>query len=148
MTVGSYTWPENNRIELEYDYAALQWLIANVKGTPVVAEAAIPYYREGGLRVATYTGLPTFLGAHQNEQRYASQVGERDGKARDFFNTPDVARALQLIGELHVSYIYVGQLEHAVYDAAGLAKFDEMVQLGELEVVYENEKTRIYRVRG
>ncbi|MBC8447213.1 MAG: hypothetical protein H8D78_05640, partial [Chloroflexi bacterium] len=93
MTVGSYTWPDNNRIELEYDYQALQWLIANVKGTPVVAEAALPYYREGGLRVATYTGLPTFLGAHQNEQRYASQVGERDGKARDFFNTPDVSRA-------------------------------------------------------
>jgi len=147
MTVGSYTWPENNRIELEYDYQALQWLIANVRGTPVVAEAAIPYYREGGLRVATYTGLPTFLGAHQNEQRYASPVGERDGKARDFFNTPDVARALQLIGELHVSYIYVGQLEQTVYDPAGLAKFDEMVQRGELEVVYENEKVQIYRVR-
>jgi len=148
MTVGSYTWPENNRIELKYDYEALQWLLANVKGTPVVAEAAIPYYREGGLRVATYTGLPTFLGAHQNEQRYASQVGERDGQARDFFNTPDVSHALQLIRELHVSYIYVGQLEHTVYDAAGLAKFDEMVQRGELEVVYENERVKIYRVRG
>ncbi len=148
MTVGSYTWPDNNRIELKYDYQALQWLIANVKGTPVVAEAAIPYYREGGLRVATYTGLPTFLGAHQNEQRYASQVGERDGKARDFFNTPDISRALQLIGELHVSYIYVGQLERTVYDAAGLAKFDEMVRRGELEVVYENEMVRIYQVRG
>ncbi len=148
MTVGSYTWPDNNRIELKYDYAALQWLIANVKGTPVVAEAALPYYREGGLRVATYTGLPTFLGAHQNEQRYASQVGERDGKARDFFSTPDISRALQLIRELRVSYIYVGQLEHAVYDTAGLAKFDEMVQRGELEVVYENERVKIYQVRG
>jgi len=42
----------------------------------------------------------------------------------------------------------VGQLEHTVYDAAGLAKFDEMVQRGELEVVYENERVRIYRVRG
>jgi hypothetical protein len=31
---------------------------------------------------------------------------------------------------------------------SGLAKFDEMVQRGELEVVYENERTRIYRVRG
>ena len=148
MTVGSYTWPENNRIELKYDYQALQWLIANVKGTPVVAEAALPYYREGGLRVATYTGLPTLLGAHQNEQRYASQVGKRDGQARDFFNTLDVARALQLIRELHVSYIYVGQLEHTVYDPAGLAKFDEMVRRGELEVVYENEKVKIYRVTG
>jgi uncharacterized membrane protein len=116
MSVGSYNWPENNRIELRYDYQALQWLLGNVKGTPVVAEAALPYYREGGLRVATYTGLPTLLGAHQNEQRYGSQVGERDGQAREFFNTPDIARALQLIRELHVSYVYVGQLERAVYD--------------------------------
>ncbi|MEE8163236.1 MAG: hypothetical protein V3T92_04385, partial [Anaerolineae bacterium] len=148
MTVGSYTWPDNNRIELRYDYEALQWLLANIKGTPVVAEAALPYYREGGLRVATYTGLPTLLGAHQNEQRYASQVGERDGQARDFFNTPDIARALQLIRELRISYIYVGQLERAVYDPAGLAKFDEMEQRGELEVVYENEMVKICRVRG
>lgn len=147
MTVGSYTWPDNNRIELRYDYQALQWLLANVKGTPVVAEAALPYYREGGLRVATYTGLPTFLGAHQNEQRYGSQVGKRDGQAREFFNTADIPRTLQLIRELHVSYIYIGQLEHAVYDPVGLAKFDEMVRRGELEVVYENERVKIYRVR-
>jgi len=148
MTVGAYTWPENNRIELEYDYQALQWLIANVKGTPVVAEAALPYYREGGLRVATYTGLPTLLGAHQSEQRYGLQVGERDGQARDFFNTPDVSRALQLIRELHVSYIYVGQLEHTVYDPIGLAKFDRMQEEGYLDLVYENERVKIYRVRG
>jgi YYY domain-containing protein len=148
MTVGSYTWPENNRIELRYDYEALQWLLANVKGTPVVAEAALPYYREGGLRVATYTGLPTLLGAHQNEQRYASQVGERDGQARDFFNTPDIARALQLIRELHISYIYVGQLERAVYDPAGLAKFDRMREEGYLDLVYENERVRIYRIES
>ena len=113
-----------------------------------MAEAALPYYREGGLRVATYTGLPTFLGAHQNEQRYGSQVGERDGQARDFFNTPDVSRALQLIRELHVSYIYVGQLEHAVYDPIGLAKFDRMGEEGYLDLVYENERVKIYRVRG
>ena len=40
MSVGSYTWPdESNRIELQYDYDAIRWLLANVTGTPVVAEA-------------------------------------------------------------------------------------------------------------
>lgn len=34
------------------------------------------------------------------------------------------------------------------FNPAGLAKFDEMVQLGELGVGYESERTRIYRVRG
>jgi len=74
-------------------------------------------------------------------------VGRRDGQVCEFFNTQDIARALQLIRELRISYIYIGQLERAVYDPAGLAKFDEMVQRGELEVAYENERTRIYRVR-
>ncbi|MFQ6013922.1 MAG: DUF2298 domain-containing protein [Anaerolineae bacterium] len=149
MTVGSYTWPgPDNRIELKYDYEAIQWLVENVKGTPVIAEAVLPYYREGGLRVSSYTGLPTLLGAHQGEQRYASQVGERDGEAREFFNTPDIARALQLIRKLHISYIYIGQLERTVYDPAGLAKFERMQEEGKLVLAYQNERVRIYLVRG
>ncbi|MGE5604053.1 MAG: DUF2298 domain-containing protein, partial [Nitrososphaerales archaeon] len=40
MRVGQYGWPEaNNQIELANDYGAIKWLLANVKGTPVVAEA-------------------------------------------------------------------------------------------------------------
>ena len=45
-------------------------------------------------------------------------------------------------------YIYVGQLEHTVYDAAGLAKFERMWEEGYLDLVYENEKVKIYQVRG
>ncbi len=37
---------------------------------------------------------------------------------------------------------------HQRSNPAGLAKFGEMVQRGELEVVYENEMVKIYRVRG
>ena len=37
---------------------------------------------------------------------------------------------------------------HQWFNPAGLAKFDEMVQRGELEVVYENERVKIYQVRG
>jgi YYY domain-containing protein len=146
MTVGSYTWPEDNRIELKYDYEAIKWLLENVKGTPVIAEAVLPYYREGGLRVSSYTGLPTLLGAHQSEQRYGWQVGERDKEAREFFNTADIERALQIIRGIRISYIYIGQLERTVYDPAGLGKFERMVEEGYLEVVFENERVRIYRV--
>lgn len=147
MRVGSYTWPDpSNRIELQYDYQAIQWLLENVQGTPVVAEAVLPYYREGGLRVASYTGLPTLLGAHQSEQRYGWQVGQRDGRAKEFFNTPDLNRARELIRQLNISYIYVGQLERTVYDSGGLAKFERMREAGELELVYENSEVKIYRV--
>ena len=73
-------------------------------------------------------------------------MGRRDGQVREFFNTQDIARALQLIRELRISYIYIGQLERAVYDPAGLAKFDRMAAEGYLEVVFENEEVRIYKV--
>jgi uncharacterized membrane protein len=148
MTVGSYAWPDDsNRIELKYDYEAIQWLLANVRGTPVMAEAALPYYREGGSRVASYTGLPSLLGAqHEGEQRYGWQVGQRDGEVRDFYTTGDIGRALDLIRELDISYIYVGKLECTVYDPIGLAKFDRMVEEGYLTVPYSNEEVNIYKV--
>ena len=147
MTVGSYTWPdENNRIALEYDYDAIRWLMDHVTGTPVVAEANLPYYREGGLRVSSLTGFPTLLGMHQSEQRYDWQVGERDGLARELYDTPSAERAMQIIDELGISYIYIGQLERTVHNRYGLSKFGQMAQQGQLKLVYENPQVSIYRV--
>ncbi len=150
MTTGAFIWPQDNPIILKYDYQAIRWLQANVKGTPVLAEARIGYYREGGMRVASYTGLPMPLGGlHQNEQRWPDQVGQRDGVYTEFWNTPDPARAWDLIRELDISYIYVGQLERATYTMPGsLTKFDILVAQGRLAVVYQNERTRIYQVTG
>jgi uncharacterized membrane protein len=155
MQPGVYTWhPDaaqaaSTRIELRHDYEALRWLLDNVEGTPVVAEALIGYYREGGLRVASFTGFPTFLGFHQEgEQRYGWQTGPRRGQAEEFWNTTDLQRAQQLIAELGVDYIYVGPLEHIVYaqQPGALAKFDQLVDSGALEVVYSNDGVVIYRV--
>lgn len=149
MTVGRYTWPdESNPIELRYDYEVIQWFLANVEGTPVVAEAPLPYYREGGLRVASYTGLPTLVGAHQNEQRYGWMVAEREAEARSLYESTDLEETKALIEELDVTYIYVGQLERTVYPARSLAKFDTLLEQGYLELAYENPKVRVYKVRG
>jgi YYY domain-containing protein len=165
MTAGTLVWPQDNHIELKYDYDAIRWLQANVKGTPVLAEAKIGYYREGGMRVASYTGLPLPLGGlHQNEQRWPDQVGQRDGLYMEFWNTPDPARAWQLIQELDILYIYIGQLEQTLYNPQltgslmqwgvtfyapdGIGKFEELAAQGRLSVVYENERTRIYHVIG
>jgi YYY domain-containing protein len=165
MTVGTLVWPQDNPIRLEYDYDAIRWLQANVRGTPVLAEAKIGYYREGGMRVSSYTGLPVPLGGlHQNEQRWPEQVGQRDGVTMEFWNTPDPARAWELIQELDISYIYLGQLEQTLYNPnlsgilmqwgvtyyapEGFAKFQELAAQGRLAVVYENERTRIYEVVG
>jgi uncharacterized membrane protein len=165
MTTGTLVWPQDNPIELSYDHAAIRWLQENVAGTPVLAEAKIGYYREGGMRVSSYTGLPMPLGGlHQSEQRWPDQIGQRDGLYMEFWNTADPQRAWDLIRQLDISYVYIGQLERTLYDPelnrslrewavtyfepSGYAKFETLEAQGRLEVVYENERTRIYRVTG
>lgn len=147
MTVGTFEWPAGIPIELEYDYEAIRWLQENVPGTPVLAEAKVGYYREGGMRVAAYTGLPSILGGlHQSEQRYASQVGDRDFVVSEFWTTPDPQRTLELIDRLGLEYIYVGQIERITHGSYIEEKFEQLRQQGALELVFVNEKTKIYRV--
>ncbi len=145
MTVGRFEW-EGKPVELRYDYEAINWLIENVEGTPILAEAKIGYYREGGMRVAAYTGLPSILGGlHQGEQRYADQIGQRDFPVNEFWQTTDPAVARQRMAELGIEYIYVGQVERNTYGANVGDKFEQLRQQGVLELVYENPQTKIYR---
>ncbi len=147
MTVGTFEWPAGHSIQLHYDYEAIRWLQDNVPGTPVIAEAKVGYYREGGMRVAAYTGLPSILGGlHQNEQRYPWQVGDRDFVVSEFWSSPDPARTLELIDQLGISYIYIGQIERIIHGASIQDKFEQLRAQEELELVFENEQTKIYRV--
>jgi uncharacterized membrane protein len=159
MSVGEYHWPDDNTtIELKYDYDAIRWLQEHVTGTPVLAEApaswyqvngknvGYDYYRAGGLRVGSMTGLPILLGQHQGEQRYGWQVGQREQIAREFWQTTDMVRLRQIIDELHIDYVYVGQLERILFSPEQLAKFDAMVQADEAEIVYQNPGVTIYRI--
>jgi uncharacterized membrane protein len=147
MMVGVFEWPAGSPIYLKYDDEAIRWLQDNVPGTPILAEAKIGYYREGGMRVAAYTGLPSILGGlHQNEQRYPWQVGDRDFMVSEFWSSPDPARTLALIDHLGISYIYEGQIERIIHGPFISDKFAQLRAQGALELVFENEQTRIYRV--
>ena len=159
MSVGEYSWPDNNHvIKLKDDYDAIRWLQEHVTGAPVLAEApaswyevngqrvGYDYYRAGGLRAASLTGLPTLLGQHQGEQRYGWQVGQREQLSREFWQTTDMNRTRQIIDELHIDYVYVGPLERILFSPEQLAKFDALVQSGEAEVVYQNPQVTIYRI--
>jgi uncharacterized membrane protein len=81
---------------------------------------------------------------HQNEQHPAWQIGDRDGVVNEFWSTSDPARTLELIDTLDISYIYIGQVERITYGPQIDDKFEQLRQQGELEVVFENEKTKIY----
>ena len=149
MQEGTYTWPDDsNRIELQYDWAAIQWLLDNVHGNPVIVESAeVEYYRAGGSRISSLTGLSGLRGMHASEQRYGDRVGERDGQHREFWNTPEVGRTLALIDELDVALIYVGQLEQQQHPA-GVEKLAQMAEDGLLTPIYTNERVIIYAVPG
>ena len=147
MTDASYVWPDDNhRIELSYDREAIAWLWQQVRGTPVIAEASLGYYREGGMRVASYTGLPTIIGMHESEQRPSGQVGPRDSDVATLYTTSDLARFEEILERYRVTYIYVGQLERQVYAGPGMDKFDAAEQTGLLARVYHNDRVDIYHV--
>ena len=134
---------------LRPDYLALRWLQDNIEGRPVVLEAQTVEYHWGS-RVSVYTGLPTVLGWnwHQRQQRpdQSPEVWERAAAIVEMYNTPDVARTLELLDRYGVELIVVGDLERAYYDPLGLEKFRQMAEQGSLSVLYDRENTVIYRV--
>jgi uncharacterized membrane protein len=142
---GSYMPPESTApIELRYDYQALQWLLANVRGNATLLESSqTDYYRSFGTRIASYTGLSGLLGMHEGEQRYGDEVGYRNGLHREIWDTPDIIRTQQILDELRIDLIYVGPLEQMLHPA-GAAKFAQMAAEGLLRVVFGNEGVTIY----
>jgi YYY domain-containing protein len=145
-------WAENGRLfPLAEDADAIEWMRAHISGTPIVLEAQTDPYRWAG-RVSTYTGLPTLLGWswHEYQQRsiaLASRViDSRQRLIKRLYTVAspaEIMRDLQLYG---IEYVYVGQLEHALYPPAGLARFDALAQAGKIQVVYQRGATVIYRV--
>lgn len=147
MRLGGYSWPdESHWVDLGSDYAAIKWLLDNVRGNPVLVESAeLDYYRAGGSRVASMTGLSGLLGMHKAEQRSSEQVGMRDGQLREFWSTPDVARMQALIDELDIGLIYVGGLERYLHPD-GVARLAEMAGQGKLTTIYQTDGVVIYAV--
>ncbi len=121
---------------LNEDYAAIRWLQDNVKGSPVIVEAAPAGVQYTWLsRMTIYTGLPGVVGWqwHEQQQRvmFSDQVIARGAEVDEFFNTPDQTLALAFLHKYNVRYIIVGQLELAKYTPAdpsapnGLVKFHQ-----------------------
>jgi YYY domain-containing protein len=140
----------NHDMNLVQDYKAILWMQQNIKGSPVIVEANTPEYR-WGTRYTIYTGLPGVVGWnwHQRQQRAlgneADQVVNRVDSVGSFYNTTIRSDVADFLKKYAVRYIVVGQLEKAVYDPVGIAKFDSWN--GDLwEQVYHQGDTTIYQV--
>ncbi len=141
-------WERDEPIEMRWDADAIRWLQDNAAGSPVILEAHGDQYRWNG-RVSVYTGLPTVIGWpwHQTQQRNDwDLIRERAGDVSTIYNTQSKNAALDLIDQYRVRYIVVGDLERIYYLPHGIEKFDRMVEDGDLELAYANDRTSIYRV--
>jgi tetratricopeptide (TPR) repeat protein len=113
-----------------------------------VLQSNLWFYRSYAIRVAANTGLPTVISAlHTNEQRDPTLTLQRNNDVERLFRTTDTETTLRLLAEYNVNYIYIGPVERAVYGAAGLNTFDQMVGTY-LDVVYDEPGVRIYEVTG
>lgn len=151
MEKGVYTWQRDPNsplieIELAYDYEAIRWLLDNVRGNAIIVESSeVDYYRAGGTRAATMTGLSGLRGLHAGEQRYQDELGPRDSLHREFWTTPDIWRTEQIINDLNVSFVYVGQLERYLHPE-GAQKMEQMAAEGWLVPLFRNDGVTIYGV--
>lgn len=142
---------EHGRLPLQGDLRAIEWLQANVDGSPVVMEAVTPPYRWGA-RVSAYTGLPTVVGWDWHEivrkcgLAPCPAVHERLRDVERGYSASDPREALAVLRKYDVEYLYVGELERLYYPAEGLATFVAMAQEGTLTTAYEGDGVTIYRV--
>jgi len=124
---------------------------AHTDGTPIILEAQTDPYRWAG-RVSTYTGLPTLLGWswHEHQQRGIALAGpvidSRQRLIKWLYSAATPGEILQTLQLYGIEYVYVGQLERALYAPAGLAHFDALAQAGKIQVVYQRGTTVIYQV--
>lgn len=147
------TYSENNaQFSLEDDYNMIRWLQDNVPGTPTIIESQSwrEYLWQG--RVAINTGMPTVLGwrFHQTQQRtfegMSTVINQRRANVNGFYSTTRVDEALEIIRFYDIEYIIVSSLERAYYPVEGLEKFEQMVEQGYLDKIYEQGQAVVYRV--
>lgn len=139
--------------DLSADYQLIRWLQENVQGSPVIIEGRQPggEYRWNG-RVSIMTGLPSPLGWnwHQRQQRAIHPMNDwvfqRERNILQFYDSPDVDVAVDIINHFDVRYIIRSGLEEAHSAPAGLEKFERMVEAGLLGIAYEIPGGTIYQV--
>ena len=100
-------------IELRYDKQAIDWILANIKGRPVILEATVDVYRWGS-RVSTNTGLPTVLGWdwHEKQQRwpYRQEVDLRRRDVELAYTTTSIDDLYTVLDRYDIDLIYVVML--------------------------------------
>ena len=73
-------------------------------------------------------------------------VEARQQDVRVFYNSGSPERAREILARYQVAYVILAPYERAYMLPEGLPKFATMVELGWLEIVYQDQDSTIYRV--
>lgn len=127
------------------EWAAIQWLNANVTGTPHVMEAVGGSYSEYG-RIAMGTGLPTVIGWPWHEWQWRGSkyfdehAAAREGQVQEFYLARDWPATLALLDKYDIQYVVVSDLERRKYNRVDTRRFEQFMRVafsaGDL-VIYE-----------
>jgi uncharacterized membrane protein len=108
------------------DFAAVRDLRL-LPGQPVIAEAVGGAYTHFA-RVSAYTGFRSVLGwgNHESQWRPSGWPTQVEADVNELYTTADPRRAMQLLDQYQVDYVFVGQLEREKY-GAGVDKFAQLL---------------------
>lgn len=145
----SYYFDQNKRFDLMWDYQAINWILDNISGTPVILEGNAPIYRWGS-RVSIYTGLPTVIGWDWHEKAHRSYLDPYDidvrvNDVKRLYETNSFVEFWQLVNKYNIEYIYVGELERAYYGEKSLADFEKLTP-NIFKTIYKNPGVTIHKI--
>jgi YYY domain-containing protein len=115
------------------DWAAIQWLNNNMRGSAVIVEAVGGSYTQFG-RIAMGTGLPTLMGwdFHERQWRgaYYDKVDERIGQVEALYRARDLPAALADLDQddFKIEYVILGELERQRYGPINAQRFEQTMQ--------------------
>ena len=139
---------------LRHDAEAIDFIRANVEGSPVFLEGVTPDAYRWYPRVPKYAGLPVVVGWqwHQIQQRGAGgaepqAVRDRMADVALMYETERPALFMDTARKYGIEYVYLGPAERVYFPGPGLDKFDAMAG-SSLERIFTNGEASVYRVLG
>ncbi len=168
VTLNAYSWMDYGEVPMQNappltfadDLEAINWINEHVSGTPTIVEASFGTYRCNGSRFSITTGLPSVIGwvRHERQQRAVTDLDTREQAVKAFYTdgNGDVNAKRAFLDTYGVEYVVVGQMERQYPTISGndcisqgepkaIATIESM-EGTDLDVVFENESTTIYRV--
>ena len=128
---------------------AIQWLLRNARGAPVIVEAVAPGptglidYDPAVSRISQRTGLPAVLGWPGHEHQWRGNpygpIAERLRDVERIYRSPDTEEVRGLLDKYDVTYVIVGGLERRSY---GVQVGDRFASF--MDIAFQNSSVVIY----